>query len=37
MPWTHQRLVHLIHERATVLAETHHDDGTRVRCARPAA
>ena len=36
IPWSHQRLVHLVHERATVLAETHHDDGTRVRLRAPA-
>ena len=36
VPWSHQRLVHIIHERATVLAETHHDDGTRVRLRAPA-
>ena len=26
----------MIHERTTVLAETHHDDGTRVRLRAPA-
>jgi GTPase len=36
VPWTHQRVIHLIHERTTVLAETHHDDGTRVRLRAPA-
>jgi GTPase len=36
VPWTHQRVVHLIHERATVLAETHHDDGTRIRLRAPS-
>ena len=36
IPWSHQRLVHLVHERATVLAETHHDDGTRVRLRAPS-
>jgi GTP-binding protein HflX len=35
IPWSHQRLVHLVHERATVLAETHHDDGTHVRLRAP--
>jgi GTP-binding protein HflX len=36
VPWGQQRLVHVIHERATVLAETHHDDGTKVRLRAPA-
>ena len=36
IPWSHQRLVHLVHERATVLAETHHDEGTRIRMRAPA-
>jgi hypothetical protein len=36
IPWSHQRLVHLVHERATVLAETHHDDGTLVRLRAPS-
>jgi GTPase len=36
VPWSHQRLVHIIHERTTVLSETHHDDGTRVRLRAPA-
>jgi GTP-binding protein HflX len=36
IPWSHQRLVHVIHERATVLAESHHDEGTRVRLRAPA-
>jgi GTP-binding protein HflX len=36
IPWSHQRLVHLVHERATVLSETHHDDGTRMRFRAPA-
>ncbi|HTL38168.1 MAG TPA: GTPase HflX [Kofleriaceae bacterium] len=36
VPWSHQRLVHVIHERTTVLAETHHDDGTRVRLRAPS-
>jgi GTPase len=35
IPWSHQRLVHLVHERATVLSETHHDEGTRVRLRAP--
>jgi GTP-binding protein HflX len=36
IPWSHQRLVHVVHERATVLSETHNDDGTRVRLRAPA-
>ena len=36
VPWSHQRVVHLIHERTTVLSETHHDDGTRVKLRAPA-
>ena len=36
VPWSHQRVIHMIHERATVLAETHHDDGTHVRFRAPA-
>jgi len=36
VPWALQRVVHMIHERATVLGETHHDDGTRVRLRAPA-
>ncbi|HEY5947290.1 MAG TPA: GTPase HflX [Kofleriaceae bacterium] len=36
IPWALQRLVHVVHERATVLSETHHDDGTRVRLRAPA-
>jgi GTP-binding protein HflX len=36
VPWTHQRVVHLIHERTTVLEETHHDDGTKIRLRAPA-
>jgi GTPase len=36
VPWSHQRLVHIIHERTTVLSETHHDDGTRVRLRAPS-
>jgi GTP-binding protein HflX len=36
VPWSHQRVVHMIHERATVLSETHHDEGTRVRLRAPA-
>ncbi len=36
IPWSHQRVVHMVHERATVLAETHHDDGTLVRLRAPS-
>jgi GTP-binding protein HflX len=36
VPWTAQRLVHQIHERATVLAEEHHDDGTRLTIRAPS-
>jgi GTP-binding protein HflX len=36
VPWSHQRLVHVMHERTTVLSETHHDDGTRVRLRAPS-
>ncbi|NVB82668.1 MAG: GTPase HflX [Kofleriaceae bacterium] len=36
VPWAQQRLVHVIHERTTVLSETHHDDGTKVRLRAPA-
>jgi GTP-binding protein HflX len=35
IPWSLARLVHTIHERTTVLSETHHDDGTRVRLRAP--
>ncbi|HEX5059280.1 MAG TPA: GTPase HflX [Kofleriaceae bacterium] len=35
IPWSHQRLVHIVHERTTVLSETHHDDGTKVRVRAP--
>ncbi|HUS33035.1 MAG TPA: GTPase HflX [Kofleriaceae bacterium] len=36
VPWSHQRLIHVMHETTTVLSETHHDDGTRVRLRAPA-
>ena len=36
VPWSHHRVIHEIHERATVLSETHHDDGTRVRLRAPS-
>ena len=37
VPWTAQRVVHAIHERATVLSEHHHDAGTRLTIRPPAA
>jgi GTP-binding protein HflX len=36
VPWSHQKVVHAIHERATVLSEHHTEDGTRVRLRAPA-
>ena len=36
VPWTAQRLVHQIHERTTVLAEEHHDAGTRLTVRAPS-
>jgi GTP-binding protein HflX len=36
VPWTQQRLVHAIHERATVLGEEHDEAGTRIRVRAPA-
>jgi len=36
VPWTEQRLVHQIHERAKVLAESHHDTGTRLTIRAPS-
>ncbi len=36
VPWAAQKIVHAIHERATVLAEEHHDDGTRLRVRAPS-
>ncbi len=36
VPYTAQRLVHQIHERATVLAEQHHDTGTRLTIRAPS-
>ncbi len=35
VPWALQRMVHAIHERTTVLAEEHHEDGTRMRVRAP--
>jgi GTPase len=36
VPWSAQRVVHQIHERATVLAEEHDADGTRLRVRAPS-
>jgi GTP-binding protein HflX len=36
VPWTAQRVVHLIHERTTVLGEAHDETGTRLRVRAPA-
>jgi len=36
VPWTAQRVVHAIHERTTVLAEHHHDAGTRLTIRAPS-
>jgi GTP-binding protein HflX len=36
IPWSHQRVVHMVHERTTVLSETHHDEGTRVKVRAPS-
>jgi len=36
IPWSLAKLVHTIHERTTVLSETHHDDGTRMRLRAPS-
>ena len=36
VPWTEQRMIHQIHERATVLAEEHHDTGTRLTIRAPS-
>ena len=36
VPWDAQRMVHQIHERATVLAEEHHDTGTRLTIRAPS-
>ncbi len=35
VPWDRQKLVHAIHERATVLAEDHDEAGTRLRIRAP--
>jgi GTP-binding protein HflX len=36
VPWAQQRMVHQIHERATVLGEEHDEHGTRIRVRAPA-
>jgi GTP-binding protein HflX len=36
VPWAAHRVVHAIHERATVLAEHHHDAGTRLTIRAPS-
>jgi GTP-binding protein HflX len=36
VPWSQQRLVHDIHERTRVVAETHHETGTLLRVRAPA-
>jgi GTP-binding protein HflX len=36
VPYTAQRLVHQIHERAKVLSEEHHDTGTRLTIRAPS-
>ncbi|HEY6173732.1 MAG TPA: GTPase HflX [Kofleriaceae bacterium] len=36
VPWVAHRVVHAIHERATVLAESHHDAGTRLSIRAPS-
>jgi GTPase len=36
VPWAAHRVVHAIHERATVLAESHHDAGTRLTIRAPS-
>ncbi len=37
VPWSQPKLVHAIHERTTVLAETHDEAGTRFRIRAPAS
>jgi len=37
VPWSQQKLVHAIHERATVLSEDHDETGTRIRIRAPAS
>ncbi|MBV8758993.1 MAG: GTPase HflX [Deltaproteobacteria bacterium] len=35
VPWSRQKVVHLVHERATVLSEEHADEGTTLRIRAP--
>jgi GTPase len=35
VPWTHQRLVHQVHERCRVLTERHEEDGTYLAVRAP--
>ena len=37
VPYAEHGLVHRIHERATILSETHNDDGTRLEIRAPAS
>ena len=37
VPYTAHRMVHVIHERSTILSETHHDDGTRMEIRAPSS
>ena len=37
VPYAEHGLVHRIHERATILSETHHDDGTRLEIRAPSS
>jgi GTP-binding protein HflX len=37
VPYADYGLVHRIRERATILGETHHDDGTRLEVRAPAS
>ncbi len=36
VPWAQQRMIHHIHERTTVLAEEHHEGGTKLRVRAPS-
>jgi GTP-binding protein HflX len=35
IPWSHQRMVHQIHERCRILSESHEPDGTRMAVRAP--
>jgi GTP-binding protein HflX len=37
VPWVAQRMIHQIHERTSVLAEDHDDNGTRLRVRAPSS